>query len=661
MERGRFSLLDFYIRRVRRIFPALIAVLAVVWVLAWPILLWDEYQELGKHILAGTGFALNFVLYQDFNLYFGVTTTPLIHLWSLGVEEQFYIFWPLFLLAMWKAGEWRLTALLVVAAVSFLANVLSVANNPTASFYLPSSRMWELALGGILSYLHIRAPRSVEQRQYAVVTMQWPLRLNWSSPDVLGLAGATLIVLSFYGLRSTFAFPGWWALLPCLGALLIIRAGPEGWFNRHVLAHPAMIFTGLISYPLYLWHWPLLSIVHIVKGGWPMIVAAVVLAFLLAVLTYKYVELPIRTSPSRKRTASILCTAMASCALLGYVTFVGYVQARSQSYELDRFIAATREDWLSQASTDWTWFPGELLRLGTASRNVLFVGDSNMQQYYPRIAKLMSDHPSNDRSATFAVRAGCAPAVIDLVENANAILGCHAFLRKVFEYAKTPEVEAVVIGAYWRGYVTTEPTNFSTLALKPETDAALEDLRRLIAGLVSRGKHVYIVLNIPTSPFFDPRQMIRRTPLLTGFTVDIRAPSRREVENAIGPIGTKLRHIAESAGAYVIDPVDWLCDARSCPAVSARGEPMYRDAGHLKPSYVRDSVRFLDATVLAQATRQRRADVQRAPASASPLLDAHSGTRDELEDLRVSVQIGVHAESVPLAPQRDELVDDARP
>jgi peptidoglycan/LPS O-acetylase OafA/YrhL len=153
VERQTFTFRDFYGRRVRRIFPALATMMVAVVLLAWPIFLRDEYEALGKHIASAAGFAVNLVLYQDFTRYFYTpNSTSLIHLWCLGVEEQFYILWPLLIVAAWKLGNRLRIALTAVAAISFAANILFIDSAPLASCYLPSGRPWDLSLGGMLAF-----------------------------------------------------------------------------------------------------------------------------------------------------------------------------------------------------------------------------------------------------------------------------------------------------------------------------------------------------------------------------------------------------------------------------------------------------------------------------------------------------------------------------
>src|SRR5262245_40012984 len=249
LERGRFTYRNFYWRRIRRIFPALILVLVACLALGWLVLLPDEYAQLGKHVAAGAGVVSNIALWREAGYFDSAAELkPLLHLWSLGVEEQYYLAWPLLLLLFRRHMGWMIVAL---GAASFALNIWMVGTHPTAAFYLPFTRFWELLAGSYLAF----AVRKENPSPY------------------FSMVGAGLIVLGFILLEPQKAFPGWWALLPVLGAALLIRAGPQGWVNRRVLAHPAMVFVGLISYPLYLWHWPLLTYARIVHGGEPPVAA----------------------------------------------------------------------------------------------------------------------------------------------------------------------------------------------------------------------------------------------------------------------------------------------------------------------------------------------------------------------------------------------------
>lgn len=591
LARRSFSLLEFYARRVRRIFPALIVMLTGVWVLARLVLLPDEFGKLGKHVAAGAGFIFNLILYHDTKAYFGAITSPLIHLWSLGVEEQFYLIWPLFLLATWRLGKTQLAVIVSAAAVSFALNVAAASSHPLAAFYLPWNRLWELAIGGALARTELPNPG-----QLAVVTRWWQSARILSS-NARGLLGIALLLASFAAIHEGLAFPGWWGLAPCAGTFLLISAGPQGWVNRHILSRPAMVFIGLISYPLYLWHWPLLSLEH--TAAWrevsPLMKAgAVAVAFVLASATYKYVESPIRSSQHSMRVARPLLAAMAVCLLFGYLTFTRNIPARSVSSDVRQFV---------QAANEKAPYPQEegYLMLGNGPRRVLFLGDSTIAQYYSRIAKVLEEHPMNTHRAVFAWRAGCAPKAEMALIHRDA---CRELLQSAVEYAKDPQVDTVVIGFAWYAYfigILDQDHVGESGPLLPGTEQALEGLRRMVAGFVHEGKRVYLVLQLPVDSTFAPLQMIRRTVLSPGFRVEVHPAGRAAIIRNIDPFLSRLLQIARDTGASVIDPMDSLCNMEACSPVTPGGEPIYFDSWHLRTAYIREHVDYMDTTVLDSA------------------------------------------------------------
>ena len=311
LEKDQFSFAEFYARRVKRIFPALLLVLLSCYILGYFVLFADEYKQLGKHIAGGAGFISNFVLWDESG-YFDTTAEikPLLHLWSLGIEEQFYIFWPLILWAAWK---WRVNVLaitLLILAISFAWNINHVASDPVSSFYLPGARFWELLSGSTLAYL-------------ALHRKTWFAGKGTKTQSAQGFAGAALLIIGFCLTTSKSAFPGWWALFPIGGAVLIIAAGPTAWFNRVVLSNRFCVWIGLISFPLYLWHWPLLTFARIIESQQPaptVRIAAVLLAVVLAWLTYRLIERPIRGGTSQYKTP-VLISIMIIVGAIGYFTY----------------------------------------------------------------------------------------------------------------------------------------------------------------------------------------------------------------------------------------------------------------------------------------------------------------------------------------------------
>ena len=309
LQQGSFSFRHFYARRVKRIFPALLLVLGSCLAFGWFAMFPDELRLISKHVFGGAVFISNFQFWSEVG-YFDTAaeTKPLLHLWSLGIEEQFYIFWPVILLAAWR---WRMNMLAVtlgLAALSFLINAAGLATHPSATFYSPASRAWELLLGAALASLALRQGAAPFGRRIA--------------PNAIAAAGFALLALGFAIITRTDPFPGWRALLPVLGAVLIIAAGPQAWLNRVLLSNRLMVSIGLISYPLYLWHWPLLSFAQIVESHLPAAPirgAMLALAVVLAILTYLLVERPLRRRQGPRRVAVL--SGLMVCAVAVAVVF----------------------------------------------------------------------------------------------------------------------------------------------------------------------------------------------------------------------------------------------------------------------------------------------------------------------------------------------------
>ena len=327
LGRDQFSFAHFYARRIRRIFPALILVLAFCYGLGWFALLADEYRQLGMHIAAGAGFVSNLVLWGESGYFDNAADTkPLLHLWSLGVEEQFYLVWPILLWATWKRRLNVLSMTLLIVAASFFLNLREASTNPVAAFFSPATRFWELLAGASLAWLHVRAP-SLAARLNAgadrvlkrIIFADPPVNGKPVAPHLQSAIGIALILTGVIFISKERSFPGWWALVPVAGTLLVIAAGPGAWPGRMLLANRVMVGIGLISYPLYLWHWPLLSFVRIIDGralAPARALAIVLVSIVLAWLTYRLIERPVRFGSRRGAATGILVVLM---ILVGYM------------------------------------------------------------------------------------------------------------------------------------------------------------------------------------------------------------------------------------------------------------------------------------------------------------------------------------------------------
>lgn len=320
---GSFSFPGFYARRIRRIFPALILVMAACFALGWRLLFPNEMEQLGKHILGSSGFVQNYVLRNESG-YFDASADakPLLHIWSLSVEEQFYLAWPFLAWSAWRA-RWSLPATMAaLAAGSFLLSLLGTGDYPVRTFYSPFTRAWEFLAGGLLAWVTTsRRPPPEGPKGGAAALLDW-LR-STATPDVRAATGMLLLIPGIWLIDKERGFPGFQALMPVLGTALLISAGMEAWINRRLLSIRWLAGIGLISYPLYLWHWPLLSFLRIVDGGEPALAwraGAVAASFVLAWLTWRVVERPIRLGKHAGRKTVALASTIAVAACMGYAT-----------------------------------------------------------------------------------------------------------------------------------------------------------------------------------------------------------------------------------------------------------------------------------------------------------------------------------------------------
>uniref|UniRef100_UPI0040472219 acyltransferase family protein n=1 Tax=Polynucleobacter sp. TaxID=2029855 RepID=UPI0040472219 len=306
LKNQKFSFKVFYARRIKRIFPSLLLVLYSSIIFGWFALLADEYKLLGQHTFAGATFISNILLWSESGYFDSAAEfKPLLHLWSLGIEEQFYLLWPIFLYVTWRFSHRLNRAIILLMLASFILNIYGIWANPVKDFYSPQTRFWELLAGGLLAWI------SIHKKNYHDI-------LEGKIINLVSLAGLCLIAFGVHFINKNSAFPGWWALLPVFGASFLIFANAGAWINRNLLSNRLMVWFGLISFPLYLWHWPLLAFARIIEGGeirshlrfWLM-----VLAIGLSWLTYEFLEKPIRFGGNSKRKLYWLISLLLVLAL----------------------------------------------------------------------------------------------------------------------------------------------------------------------------------------------------------------------------------------------------------------------------------------------------------------------------------------------------------
>lgn len=524
LDVGRFSLIEFYNRRIRRIFPALIVVLAVTLALGWFWMLPQAFAQLGSDSFASAAFLANIALLLQSG-YFDVESArkPLLHLWSLGIEEQFYLFWPLLLMVAARLRMSILTLAAVLGIASFLLNVAWIGANPVATFYLPFTRAFELLAG-------------------AVLACGWNnFNQSGTASDRRAWTGVALIAASVAMLDSHSAFPGWWAVLPVAGSTLLLSA-PAAWVNRVLLASPPMVWIGLISYPLYLWHWPLLVFGGIIKFGpltLPERELILLASGLLAWATYRFVEIPFRFGRPSQRKMFGLGAGMAMIALAGFAVVWGRGFDSRLPPEI-RAMASVRTE-------SFKWRFGECL-LDLAKQTgfadacverdrrplVLVWGDSTAGALLPGLRKAQETRGFAIAQLTSN---SCIPALgADISSTPN----CRAMNDKVFSLVRQIKPDIVLLHGTWEKHL--DNVAETVAALKKETDA-----------------RVVVLGDVPSWRRGLPSEVLRYFILHRALI-----PERSPNGSPSSAYDAVMRARLEPLGAEFISASDVFCNAQGC-------------------------------------------------------------------------------------------------
>ena len=603
---GRFSLLEFYQRRIRRILPAFLIMLCVSSLLAGLVLMPDELERFASNVTAGSLFVPNLVLAREQG-YFepAAHNNPLLHLWSLGVEEQFYVVWPLLLMLIGPRISARTTVIVIVGFIllSLALNIGWARHSPNAAFYLPFTRVWQLAVGALLAGIFVaRAEKGVTGAAATAAFARWP----WMN-DLMSLGGLGLIGLVI--LFGNSADPQVSVSLPVtIGAALFIAAGPQALPNRVLFSWRPVVYVGLISYPLYLWHWPPLSFLNVMgvdagTTGLLWRIGAVVFATIAAMLTYHLVEVPIRKRTDMRRLCTRLLAGLGTAAAAGVA--VAATGGLPQRTSLDhnpfyRTEKMDREDWCSkrydqpEALYDRAYCvrndagrDPEIVVMGDSYSNV-FVGA--MYSLYPDVSTLQiggrgcpylrqvnfwNDHRSSWRES-------CPP----LVEAAYRSIG--------------PSTRLVILLARMPMYTASDAEYAATIDYvspkyfqSPEFPGVAPDeifrrsLARDLRVLLADDREVVVFVPYPPMKV-SPRTCLRFRPIerwMAAPAPDVCTVPRSEIDAVLARSRGILADVAKEIAdpdLHVVDPADALCDAQVCRAV-IDGRLMYLDDNHLSP------------------------------------------------------------------------------
>jgi len=605
LERDSFSFLDFYKRRVRRIFPALALVLAACFAAGWFVLLADEYKQLGKHIASGAGFISNFVLWNESGYFDNAADTkPLLHLWSLGIEEQFYIVWPLLLWFAWKRRLNLLTVTLAIAVISFGLDANKVRSDAVAAFYAPHMRFWELLVGAVLAHMTLHKKllfpnfrNKIDAWLGRAIYAQAPEAHGAILRNFQSVLGAVFIVTGILVITKDRHFPGSWALLPVLGAALLIAAGPHAWINRAILSSRLMVWFGLVSFPLYLWHWPLLSFARIVSGETPsdaIRAVAVLIAIVLAWLTYWLIEKPVRASNHSNAKTIILVVLMIVVGYAGYNAYErGGLPFRAFQKQFDIYtksmVRSNREsECFESPNTDYS---NKLLTCNLGDKSIppsfFAYGDSHALSLLPALEKYARSTNSN---MLFSGTSACPPLLgIQLMTNESDMAkhNCQRFNERIFEYVRENHIGSVILIGRWTYYTggKTRPNEVAYISMDMSKEASeefsRESFRHGLKTTVERykkiGVRVFVIEDNPQQ-VYSPVDAARRK-MLTGEPVNRLSVSRAEHTADQDWVSSEFKQIG-NGWARTLNLDDVLCGGDICP-IMENDQFIYFDDDHL--------------------------------------------------------------------------------
>ncbi|BBC70963.1 acyltransferase [Altererythrobacter sp. B11] len=559
LEVSRHTIARFYRRRVLRIFPALFFVTLVTTALAAIFLLPSELERYARSLAAATLFGSNVLFYGESGYFDAASEVkPLLHTWSLAIEEQFYIIWPL-ALAWVGATRLRRLRLLVwtVTAASLVAAIVMVSRDREAAFYLLPSRAWELGIGGVIATLPRRPlPRWLD--------------------EVLAAAGGLAILLCVWKYNVLTTFPGLTAVPVCGGAALIILTGTHrATLVSRILSLRPAIFVGKISYSLYLWHWPVLvfAAVSLLPGSRMTInLAAVALSFVLAFLSWRFVETPFRVGGPRWSDRAVFGAALAAMAAAlvtaGVLLAANGFANRYSPHErkIASYLYLDQEESYRSGScfiSDYsqTFAKDRCLQAGGGKPLVLLIGDSYSAHLWPGLSQ--ADSPFTIAQASMV---GCPPGIYPGVGGKT----CERFFRSLLtQWVPEHKPAAVLLAGRW--HVGDYDLVRATLA-----DPRLADTKLILIGPPPQYESALPRLLVAAESRKDPH-----------------LPARFADPQAF-PVDRKLREIAREAGVPYISLIDNLCRGKDCRVWAKDDIPLQFDNGHFSAVGSREVVDLIE-------------------------------------------------------------------
>ena len=598
-----FSIVDFYRRRILRIFPALMMVMLSLLLFGYFVMLAPEYAALGKHTMFGASFLANIgYWFEDSYFVADAATKPLQHLWSLGVEEQYYLFWPVIvILALNRFDIFKLTLFFIGSSFLFNIYLVFIQDDLTQAFYSPFPRFWELLIGSLLAIYFFK--KKIDPRG--------GLSTNRNVNNSISVLGVFFLAIGYMLIREETLFPGMLALLPVIGSMLIIAAGSEGWFNRRVLAMPILVWFGLISYPLYLWHWPIFSFLRIFAGpsgevSDEIMLAAVALSIFLAWATYRFLEKPIRfgSKDSKNFKAVGLASMIFFIGISGFWVYqkdgnVNYSASIPDSLQilLEPYPHQRFNDNCDAVYPGWSDNSWACMLSKSEVASVALIGDSHANMYYESLAKHLPQRSVLNIS-------GCKMPIM----SKKHLEVCSDYQSDVLKLLiNSEEIKTVYLTGYFSylasgsfKYGNIEGRRVAAELESSDRDSFIKNGKFVLSKLLAAKKNIVIIKDIPDAVIRPMDCLYKEDELIWRFrSNNTEGISRFENQNGdqfcsisateyrdrISPFNQALSKIVEefSDEITVFDPTSLFCDEINCYLIK-NTVPLYFDSDHLTPS-----------------------------------------------------------------------------
>ncbi|TXH72594.1 MAG: acyltransferase, partial [Thiothrix sp.] len=557
LKANQFSLARFYERRVRRILPALLVVLVASYAFSWFFMLPDEHRAIGQYVVASLAFSSNILFFIQNKNYFklGEEENPLLHTWSLAVEEQYYMLFPLLVLLLWPNTSRLLIILVSAFVVSILVANWQLAQQPLAGFYLLPARIWELLAGALTAFYLSSYPLKPKTRHH------------WLS--VLGLA---LMLVPIFLFDTSTPTPSFYTLIPVLGCLLIIVCAQEGVWSQRVLSQGWIVGLGLISYSLYLWHQPILVYTQLMLGPLSTVTKLFVLLpilLMVAYFTWYLIERPFRNKHqvSFKKLISWVVPAslvLMSLGVLGQLT--NGFEMRSQLFQR----LASNMGFGKQCNGNFQY---QAACASSQTPEVATLGNSYMVHF----SKNLTQHYA-EAGVLQLTKEGCEIGLIekDVALHQNT---CVDFYKNALQTIKSlPSIKLVVMSSPFNGVLDED---------------YYASLRSIVDDLNEQGLPVLLLGPTPDAPFNVGRCLVKLhyLPLLTANHEACNFGVSAKQLNKVA----RLQALAKQAkAAKFVDLTETICPDSKCQMHRANGVLMYTDQGHLSveaSSYVLNKLR----------------------------------------------------------------------